>query len=254
MTLTAWRPAIQAVVFDNDQTLLACDDTERLESWRAVMPELTVEKLRHHWMHHWRQYERDRAPATRAESSQEFWTRFWESIIGPVDGSGAQLEQLVYLSDPSRLNYSQYPDTLPCLRGLMRGQYRLAVLTNHPFADLESALRQAGIDPGWFDVTMNAFPNVKPSPIPYRKIAEALRIAPAECLFVDDEVRHVRGASATGMRAALIDRSGQEKSAEFQVIDRLDRLLDILPPFHGRNGLDSAAAGQGHAPTVHAGR
>lgn len=42
--------------------------------------------------------------------------------------------------------------------------------------------------------------------------AEALRIAPAECLFVDDDVRNVRGAIAIGMRAALIDRSRLERS------------------------------------------
>lgn len=235
---TAWRPAIQAVVFDNDQTLLACDDTELLESWRAVTPELTVEKLRRHWIQHWRQYDRP-APATRAETPQEFWTRFWESIIGPVDGSGAQLEQLVYLSSQSQQNFSQFPDTMPCLRGLMRRRYRLAVLTNHPFADLESTLRQANIDPAWFDVIINAFPNIKPSPIAYRRIVEALRIAPAECLFVDDDVRNVRGAIAIGMRAALIDRSGLDRATEIRVIDCLDRLLDILPPFHSRNGLDS---------------
>jgi HAD superfamily hydrolase (TIGR01509 family) len=226
------------VVFDNDQTLLACDDTELLESWRAVIPELTVEKLRRHWIRHWRQYDRP-APATRAETPQEFWTRFWESIIGPAGGSGTQLAQLIYISSQSQLNLSQFPDTMPCLRGLMRRRYRLAVLTNHPFADLESTLRQAGIDPDWFDSTMNAFPNIKPSPIAYRKIVEALRIAPAECLFVDDDVRNVRGAIAIGMRAALIDRSGLQRSTEIHVIDSLDRLLDILPPSRTRNGVES---------------
>jgi hypothetical protein len=70
--------------------------------------------------------------SSRAESPWEFWTRFWESIIGPVKGSGSQLERL--------------------------------------------------------------------------------RITPAECLFVDDDVRNVRGAIAIGMRAALIDRSRLERS------------------------------------------
>ena len=46
---------------------------------------------------------------------------------------------------------------------------------------------------------------LKPDPAAYRFVTDALRMDAAACVFVDDQVRNIRGAEAAGMVAVLFD-------------------------------------------------
>jgi FMN phosphatase YigB (HAD superfamily) len=124
-------------------------------------------------------------------------------VVESKGGSSGQADKLTEIFFQIRTLYSQFPDTMPCLSELMRRGYRLAILTNYPLGDAETAFRYVGLDPAWFDAIVNAYPDRKPSPLVYRRILDALHIAAGECLFVDDEPDNVRSATAVGMHAVL---------------------------------------------------
>ena len=50
---------------------------------------------------------------------------------------------------------------------------------------------------------------IKPDPAIYRILFDRYRLQPADCVFVDDSAKNVRGAEATGMRGLLFESPDQ---------------------------------------------
>ncbi len=86
----------------------------------------------------------------------------------------------------------------------LKPRYKLGVLSNASSTkvfDEVFTLEQAAL----FDVvTLSHHTGLtKPDGAAYETIAARLGVAPGECLFVDDQERHVAGARAVGMRALV---------------------------------------------------
>lgn len=215
---------IRAVVFDRDQTLLYDASDQLIQRYQKVIPELTADDFSEHWnrMSH-------RAPA-HPDKDLEFWTEFFRRVVESKGGRRGQAVSLTQIFFQIHTLYSQFSDTTPCLTELRRRGYILAVLTNHPLGNVDTAFRHVGLEPAWFKAIVNAYPDRKPSPFAYWRILDALGVAAEQCLFVDDDVDNVRGAIAVAMQAILIDRKGPCKMhPEVVTIDGLDRLLELLP-------------------------
>lgn len=61
----------------------------------------------------------------------------------------------------------------------------------------------------------------KPDPRYFATIAEELRLAPAELLFVDDRAQNVAGAREAGLHAAVFTAEfGQGSSVLTEILDR----------------------------------
>ena len=94
------------------------------------------------------------------------------------------------------------------LIGRLRRRYRTAVLSN---ADntLPQRLRDIGIAPLFDEIICSADVGVaKPESRIYAIAAERIRLAPEECVFIDDAERNIDAARAFGMHAVYfrIDR------------------------------------------------
>jgi putative hydrolase of the HAD superfamily len=83
------------------------------------------------------------------------------------------------------------------------GRARVALFSNAS-TRLEQDLESCGLD-GAFDVIFNSarLGIAKPDPEAFRTVAAALGTTLERCLFVDDTVPNVEGASAAGMQAEL---------------------------------------------------
>jgi HAD superfamily hydrolase (TIGR01509 family) len=85
----------------------------------------------------------------------------------------------------------------------LHGRCKLGILSNastnvveHILSPEQAALFDAAVLSHHVGMT-------KPDVRMYRHIAEKLGVAPAECVFVDDQARHLAGAAAAGMQTIL---------------------------------------------------
>ena len=60
------------------------------------------------------------------------------------------------------------------------------------------------------DATYSGIP--KPDPRAYTAVTEALDLEPGDCVFVDDQLRNIRGADAVGMRSVHFDVTSPARS------------------------------------------
>jgi 2-haloacid dehalogenase len=96
------------------------------------------------------------------------------------------------------------------LTRLREAGHALAVLSNGTPAMLEAVLTRGGLRPHFDDViSADEVRAYKPSPRVYRHAAGRLGRPPHEVCLVSSNPFDVVGATATGMRAAWVNRSGQ---------------------------------------------
>ena len=98
------------------------------------------------------------------------------------------------------------PEMLKLLRDLRAAGVPTGCLSNGPPEVVEQS---------WAPLLKDALPAVavvsgalgigKPEPAAFEAVANALEVAPAECVFVDDTEMHVDAARAVGMRAVLFE-------------------------------------------------
>jgi len=97
-----------------------------------------------------------------------------------------------------------YPEVIPTLTELKK-RYRLGIVTDAPEQKALYRLSKMGIT-GFFEliVTFEDSGARKPSPLPFAKAIELLKLPPSEILFVGDSPsRDIKGAREVGMRTAL---------------------------------------------------
>jgi FMN phosphatase YigB (HAD superfamily) len=95
-------------------------------------------------------------------------------------------------------------DVVAALRG--RG-VRTAILSNDPGGPGADRLRELGGGRFVDEVVLSGDVGVaKPDPRSYLLVAQRLGLEPAQCVFVDDLVGNVRGATAAGMVGVHHDR------------------------------------------------
>lgn len=109
---------------------------------------------------------------------------------------------------------------LDYIRGHLRPEYKLAILSNSTGGWLEGFLEPKDID--LFDeIVLSAQEGVaKPDPEIYLRAAGRLGAKPAECIYVDNHDFRVDGAIKAGMHGILYEDFGQMKS-ELDVLLRV---------------------------------
>jgi putative hydrolase of the HAD superfamily len=217
----------RAVIFDRDNTLLHLqpamirDFEQRVI---AIAPTIPPGGAVAHWMGWpgpW--------PRTAAEEDQ-FWLHFWSTLGLRHTLTAAQIEQLQQVGAFYHASFVAFPDALPCLAALRADNYKLAVLTNFDLPSVDRTLRHCGIDPAWFDALCSSaeLGVRKPSPESYRHVLGRLGVEPHECLFVDDLIEHIEGASVVGIRGILLDRQDQHPSYAGERITTLLQLPNTI--------------------------
>lgn len=135
----------------------------------------------------------------------------------------------------------RFSDALDVLQVLQERGWRLGLLSNQnpgtTVAQMQVRLSALGlaryIDPALITISSEVAGNVgKPArPIYDRALAKAgLGAAPAEAVFVTEEMTHVTAARGFGWRAVVLRRGGVCSAADGECAPSLTDLLPLLPP------------------------
>lgn len=152
--------------------------------------------------------------------------RAWLAGAG-IETCSEELLQAIRAIDDAPTAYRLFDDVPPAIEELRARGYRLGLVSNWGW-HLHAILEHYGLASA-FDVIVSSARcgYRKPHPEIYRCALRQLALAPSEVLFVGDNPQaDLRGASAVGMRAILIDRAG---SAGGEAITDLGELLRLLP-------------------------
>jgi putative hydrolase of the HAD superfamily len=215
------------VIFDRDNTLVYFDPdaVAALEARvSAIAPSVPSDVATVHW---------DTWPGPWPRSGAEepeFWRAFWSGLAARYAVSDAATAALHEIGSFYHTCFVAYPDAVPCLHALRGRDLKLAVLTNFALPSIDLTLQQAGLDPGWFAALLSSstLGVSKPDPRAYLAAADALELAPGECLFVDDLPVNVAAAHAVGMRGVLLDRLRAHAADPIERIEDLNSLVDLL--------------------------
>lgn len=213
---------ISALVFDRDGVLTTFD-------WASVQVELSriTGLSAGEIVERWRAWSRERVIADSA-SEHESIRGFLLGVAGSAGlGDGARTALLEF-------DYTKfvrgYPDAALALGEARRRGLKTGVLTNNSLAISPTRMLDAAGLGGSIDVALSSqmIGAAKPDPRAYRAIAAALGVATGECLFFDNVASWVDGARRAGMRARLVDRSGEAGPPRDGVVRDLADLDAIL--------------------------
>lgn len=167
-------------------------------------------------------------------------TEGWLSFKQRYFGKDAALEQeatdLRRQVDAGLMSYGEFAERIATLAGVTQGAFRAAIEQNAPNEELFDYI-EGRFKPRYkigllsnaasnrleslfgarraemFDEVALSFETgaIKPDARAYAEIAAKLGVEPAECIFVDDQERHISGARDAGMQAVLYEDFGQFK-------------------------------------------
>lgn len=144
--------------------------------------------------------------------------------VEPTDDLVAHLTQPV---DP-RTIVEAFPEVLPTLRELRRRGVRMAVVSDawSGLPDLHAALGLGGFFEA-YAISAELGCN-KPDPRMYRHASDALGLAPADCLFLDDDPELVSAAIALGYQGLVVVRHPGEPTGGLPAIRSIDQVLGYV--------------------------
>lgn len=95
-----------------------------------------------------------------------------------------------------------YPNVTTTLNTLKEKGYRLAIVTNKPFAFVEPILEGLGLN-GLFELILggDSLPLKKPDPAPLLHVCEKLDVTVEMCVMVGDSRNDILAANACGMQS-----------------------------------------------------
>jgi HAD superfamily hydrolase (TIGR01549 family) len=154
------------------------------------------------------------------------------SVLGVQKG----VEEIAKEIDPEwyvRAKFRLFPDVLPCLQTLREMNVPMGIISQNLLTQEQlgkKTLRLEGIE-DYFTVlvTSESAGYDKPDPRLFLKAAEMAGHPPSQILSVGDSYEmDVKGASAAGMMAVLLDRSGKSGLNGGQVISSLSEHPKLL--------------------------
>jgi putative hydrolase of the HAD superfamily len=242
-------PAIEAVLFDLDDTLL-----DGAAAWRSGMetlllarcPQLDRTAALHAWDTVFEDYfARYLTGALTFEESRIARIRAWAEAVSVKVTEG---DELLWFDDylaGYRAGWATFDDvepTLPLLRGL-----RLGVITNGDGGQQQAKLTALGLRSAFEVVVCSGDVGfAKPDRRIFELAADRLGLSPGHCLFVGDRRdSDALGALAAGMSAVWLNRKGHPSPDDRVIeIDTLHRLPTLLAASAERVG---GTAGEGTA-------
>lgn len=151
-----------------------------------------------------------------AISERDYWlTRSKElgQLVGEQWDSMAQMIQRVRGADPQSC---LRPEAIDTIRQVRDHGKKLAILSNELDMFYGADFRHKASVMECFDVICDATYTgiLKPDPRAYEDCFKQLNVAPEHCLFVDDQLRNIRGAEAVGYQVVHFDVRNPQASYE----------------------------------------
>jgi 2-haloacid dehalogenase len=103
-----------------------------------------------------------------------------------------------------------HPEVPGALALLKDAGFRLVTLTNSPMAVVDAQMAGAGLQPHFeHNFSVDTVRRFKPSPEPYRMVAESLGVGPGDLWMIAAHAWDVGGAAQVGYRTAFVARLGK---------------------------------------------
>ena len=120
-----------------------------------------------------------------------------------------------------------YPHAKEVLEYL-RPHYRLALVTNKPYAFVSPILKELGLD--YFDLILggDSLKAKKPSPEPLLHACQKLKVVPQEATMIGDSINDYQAAKEAGMDMIWVEHGYDSSEVEAQKIPSLAILKEIL--------------------------
>lgn len=140
-------------------------------------------------------------------SERDYWRRRTQEVAALVGAEWSQMSDFVRAARGTDPDAVIRPEALEAIAQVKAAGLGLGLLSNEldlfygaDFRDRLPFLRD-------FDAIVDATHTgiLKPDPRAYAAICDALGAAPGACVFVDDQMRNIRGAEAAGMVAVPFD-------------------------------------------------
>jgi HAD superfamily hydrolase (TIGR01509 family) len=174
------------------------------------------------------------------EEYNKYWTSLGHGVKGEVDRHGLDLDPLEirrekmpifshYCEDGSIRLFDEARDMIDILSRMAK---RMAIASGTPAGDVRAVLRNAGVE-DLFDVVLGSdtVTRLKPAPDVFLKTAEALDLAPAECLVFEDAEKGMFAAIEAGIPVVII-RTPPTQSVDFEradlTVDSHADMVDLL--------------------------
>lgn len=140
-------------------------------------------------------------------SERAYWQQRTQQVGRLVGEDWTQMEQLVRRARGADPALVIRPEAVNAITRAQAAGCRLALLSNELDlfygADFRTRLPLLERFELIVDATYTGI--LKPDPRAYAAVTAGLRLAPADCVFVDDQARNVAGARAAGWLAVLFD-------------------------------------------------
>ncbi|MCU0940211.1 MAG: HAD-IA family hydrolase [Burkholderiaceae bacterium] len=140
-------------------------------------------------------------------SERDYWLMRTREVGRLLGEDWTEMQTLVQRARGAEPDRVARPETLALMREAHAAGCKLAILSNELDLFYGAALRQrmAALRDVELIVDATYTGILKPDPRAYALCTNQLGVAPAECLFVDDQQRNVDGATAAGMAALWFD-------------------------------------------------
>jgi phosphoglycolate phosphatase len=212
-------PAVQAVLFDLDGTLV-----DSAEDLRQALNRLLAE-------------ERQRALSVDAVKGMigDGVLRLVERALAATGADPARAPALLprflaFYEGNAAAHTRAYPGAREALEALASAGLRIGVVTNKPYAATLEILQALDLAPFFGAVVGgDTLPQRKPDPAPLRLAAERLGVRSDETLMVGDNHHDVRAARAAGMRVFAVTYGYSHVPHGELGADRLIDSLSELP-------------------------
>jgi beta-phosphoglucomutase len=191
------RGALQAIIWDMDGVIVDSSDEHR-RSWQQLAAE-------------------ERVPFTDAD----FWSTFgWSNaaIIPRFWGAELSREQIDALANRKEIHFrallreriAALPGALELLQAAHEAGLKQSLASSAPQENIGLVSDLLGLH-RWLDAVVSGdrLPRGKPAPDIFLLAAEKLRVAPRQCVVIEDAPAGVTAAKAAGMRCLAVTTSHQ---------------------------------------------
>jgi putative hydrolase of the HAD superfamily len=168
-------------------------------------------------------------PTVSAEGSQIFWRHVYSRFLEALNISDHDLRDDLLVTFSDKASYKLFPEVLGAFDELRQMGYRLGLISNFERWLEEVLIEEKAGD--IFDVkVISGLEGIeKPDPGIYRLALERAGVEAGECVHVGDSISNdLEPATAVGMKAVMIDRSGSFPDPGFPKITTLADLPALV--------------------------
>lgn len=147
-------------------------------------------------------------------SERDYWNSRTREVAGLVGKDWSQMSDFVKAARGADPKPVMRPEALECIEIVRRAGGKLAILSNELDLFYGADFKNKLPFMQYFDVIIDATYTkiLKPDPRAYRACCEALQLAPQDCVFVDDQMRNIKGGEAFGMQCVHFDVLSPQQS------------------------------------------